>query len=273
MYRDILQKHPDRIEEPLAISLGGTGQKTASLALAALNGTPVTAINTVDGPVPLNASNKIPPTNLPNIQPVNINQFSIVVPGHFHIGGVSNIIITDYDNNKPLTITTSIGTLAPGRFDDYINQSSLGLGYSVGIYIPFDTDLIGQICEININGDILNIPIVNSEFIFNSGNSDVIVEPNIVTIGVNIDVNGFPPSLSNGGLSHDCTVRIKAEISTNNTFNVIEETLLGIVIESPVEYIPDSMSGDYETNNNNYKSYNTTWQPTLPNTHFIADID
>lgn len=279
MSRNIAQSHPERIEKPLAVALGGTGQRTANLALNALGGIPNSAIGTVNGPIPLNANAKIPVLHLPTLHASNINELSVILPNELYIGLVSNIIITDLDSNKPLTITTSVGEITNPRSrlpDEESNRPDNDTSYFVGIDIPYQSNLIGQTCIITINGYNYQLPILGPTYVFK--NIDITYNSNGDTIFfIQVNVRGIIPTFENSALPSGYNPYFRVQISTTTDFTnspfifeaninlvnnrfIINETLYDLIREQHYYMRFKLEYHDPNTPNINNTPYNSEWQ-------------
>lgn len=162
--RSVHQTHLDHISKPLPISLGGTGEKTAEQALAALTGVPHTTIGHTNGPVPLNSNGLIDVSHLPAELLNRVQNPGVMGPSKLYIGAMRRFWITDYDIDTNYAITSTIGDIILA----YDERETTSNPFVIELSIPYDELLIGQNCILNVNETELILPIVAS-FIIDSG--------------------------------------------------------------------------------------------------------
>lgn len=190
MTRIVSQTHPENIAKPLAIANGGTGAKTAQLALQNLSAISANSVGQPNGPVPLDANTLIPLQYLPNSLFTDNNNPAIAGPSKLYIGSVRRFWISDYDINHTYDVTVSKGTVT-------VNHDI------IEITLPYDELLVGQACILTVNGRQISVPIFAS-FIFESFpvHHYVLSFSSVTFWGIYQLVGGYPDPSNNSPRLH-----------------------------------------------------------------------
>jgi hypothetical protein len=109
MLRLIAQQQLDANAKPLAVADGGTGYKTASAALQALDAVPAADIGQASGPIPLDQNAKIPAIFLPAMPTVDAE--SIYGPPQAFCSVLTKYWLSDFDIGTTYNVSCTQGTV------------------------------------------------------------------------------------------------------------------------------------------------------------------